>query len=320
MAVYTKLAEHDVKTLLSHYQIGVLDQFEEISAGIENTNYFVDTQCSVSGQVRRWVLTIFENVSAQELPYFSDLTNYLAREGFKVPAPLKTKKGEYNFSFQNKTGLIVPRLKGRSLTQPDQHACAEVGRYLADMHLSLRDFTQNRRLVRDINWMQTQTSLLEGQMGEAEFSTLSFYLARYLDYSSDLQKCPQGTVHGDLFRDNVLFEKGKISGVFDFYHACNATLLFDLAVIANDWTVEEGVHDSDKLFSLVSAYQSQRPWTEMEHLMWPKCLELAALRFWLSRLLSLHLPSYQQESLRGETLKNPDEMKAILVGLSHLSA
>ena len=117
--------------------------------------------------------------------------------------------------------------------------------------------------------------------------------------------------------DNVLFEDGVVSGVFDFYHACDATFLFDLAVVANDWTTDaKGLHDTVRLEHLCEGYQSERVWTDKEKAMWPYCLELAALRFWISRLMTRYLPSYQQDSVAGDVVKNPDEMKAILVGLA----
>ena len=127
--------------------------------------------------------------------------------------------------------------------------------------------------------------------------------------------CPQGIVHGDLFRDNVLFEGAKVSGVIDFYHACQASLLFDLAVLANDWAWDKelGDYDYTLLSAIVDAYQVQRPWTAMERDLWPRCLEIAALRFWISRLVSYYLPGYQKHSVEGDTAKDPNEMKAILL-------
>ena len=183
------------------------------------------------------------------------------------------------------------------------------------MHLSLSKFSQFRPLVRDFKWMAQQKQELKDVMPNDDFTLLEYFLARYLIYNKELQSCPQGTIHGDLFRDNVLFEQGKVSGVFDFYHACDATLIFDLAVVANDWCTVDGRYDVDKRQALILAYQSIKPWTEAEANMWESCLELAALRFWLSRLTSFYLPGYQQESVLGETLKDPAEMKAILLAL-----
>jgi homoserine kinase type II len=315
MAVYTSLTTEDIAQLLSEYEIGVLSHFQEISTGIENTNYFVTTLRDENPQ--RWVLTLFENLSQDDLPYFCDLTRHLAQDGLKVPAPVADRSGRYVFTVKGKFGVFVPCLTGSSVEVPDANACALIGRYVARMHISLCGFSGYRTLQRDLDWMQEQLSSLQKVMNKNEFVVLEGYFCRYRAYQPHLLQCPQGTIHGDLFRDNVLFEEGHISGVLDFYHACNATLLFDLAVVANDWAVDvDGAHDRVKLQCLCEAYQAQRPWTDKEKIMWPYCLELAAFRFFLSRLVSCHLPGYQQQSLAGDTIKDPNEMKAILLGLA----
>jgi len=318
MAVYTKLSASSIENILSAYDIGSLDNFQEISSGIENTNYFVDTKMLSPKNIMvesEWVLTIFENVDRDQLPYFCQLTEHLSGEGFEVPAPIRSKAGNFTFTYADKVGLIVPKLKGISLAYPQKEDCAAVGAYLATMHLCLARFTLKRELQRDLVWVESQSELLNAKISDSDRELMDKLLGRYKACQSKLLQCPQGTVHGDLFKDNVLFDNGKVSGVFDFYHACDATLLFDLAVIANDWTFDDGEYDNIKLIALTSAYQAIRPWTEMEHQMWLACLELAALRFWLSRLTSIHLPGYQQKSVSGDTLKNPDEMKTILLSL-----
>lgn len=315
MAVYTALSKQEIEQLLSQYDLGDLTDFQEISSGIENTNYFLTT--SHRGQeAKRWVLTLFENLKPHELPYFCDLSRHLEQDGFKVPAPVVNRLGSSIFCLKDKAGVIVPCLLGASLSDPDAHACASVGAYLAGMHLSLRSFSQHRVMQRNVEWMKIQLEKLEAYMTVSEFEVLRGYFKRYCAYQAHLMACPQGTVHGDLFRDNILFEAKAISGVIDFYHACDATFMFDLAVAANDWAVgDDGIHDKIRLESLCEGYQSERAWTDKEKIMWPFCLELAALRFWLSRLASRYLPGYQQASVAGEPIKNPDEMKAILVGL-----
>ena len=159
----------------------------------------------------------------------------------------------------------MPCLLGASLDKPDAQACAAVGKYLAGMHLSLRSFSQRRAVQRNIEWMKKQLADLEGCMDLEEFKVLEGYFQRYCVYHPHLLDCPQGTIHGDLFRDNVLFDKGSVSGVFDFYHACDATFLFDLAVVANDWAIDvDGIHDKARLERLCEGYQSERPWTDKE--------------------------------------------------------
>jgi homoserine kinase type II len=315
MAVYTELSKQEIEQLLGQYDIGDLVDFEEISSGIENTNYFVTSSHTEQG-VRRWVLTLFENLKTHDIPYFCELTRHLEQDGFKVPAPVVNRFGGSIFCLKGKSGVMVPCLNGAPLDQPDNSGCASVGAYLAGMHLSLRSFSQHRVMPRDVGWMKNQLETLEAYMPVHEFKILNGYFERYCAYQPHLQDCPQGTVHGDLFRDNILFEGKTISGVIDFYHACDATFMFDLAVAANDWAIgTDGIHDKTRLESLCEGYQSERAWTDKEKIMWPFCLELAALRFWLSRLASLYVPGYQQAPVAGEPIKNPDEMKAILEGL-----
>lgn len=310
MAVFTILEQADIADFLSAYDVGKLESYAAISEGIENTNYFVDTQ--KNGMRQSWVLTLFENLHDDELPYFSELTRFLAEKSFKVPAPEACKTGQTILTVRDRKAVLVPKLRGRAKEHPDAQACHQVGCWLAEMHLALRSFSGRRPLVRDTAWMKMQNDRLEPYMPSTEFIVLQKYIERYHIYRERLDKCPQGTVHGDLFRDNVLFEQGDISGVIDFYHACDATLLFDLAVVANDWCVDQHGYVQERLSALVGSYQTIRTWTEAEKGSWANCLELAALRFWISRLVSKYVPGYQHGSVQGETIKDPDEMKRLL--------
>lgn len=322
MAVYTQLTRSQIDKLLESYDLGELVGFSEISAGIENTNYFLDTYPKSGGEEAdkgavRYVLTLFESMEKNTLPFFNELTTHLAREGFKVPAPVLTKQGEAIFELEQKPGMIVQCLSGKAVGKPKVTQCEAMAEYLASMHLALRDFPRSRPLARDSDWMLAQKGLLQqSAMPEEDFDLLEQSIFRYSnEYGSATQDCPQGIVHGDLFRDNVLFQRDEVSGVIDFYHACQATLLFDLAVMANDWAwnASKGDYDEGLLRAITQAYQSHRPWTDREREVWPRCLELGALRFWISRLVSYYLPGYQQHSVEGDTAKNPDEMKAILL-------
>lgn len=312
MAVFTQVSPSDLVSVIERFSLGSLERLEGIGAGIENTNYFLDT--SEGGVTTHWVLTIFENVEADELPYFVDLTRHLAGKGLKVPAPLLDDQQNALFKLHGKDAMIVPCLTGRAIKRPNIEQCSEAGRWLAKMHNALSDFDRHRPLVRDLNWMRDNTQKLrQSKISSSDMSLLDLCVTRYAEYRDQLAECPQGTVHGDLFHDNALFDGDRLTGVIDFYHACSAGLLFDLAVCANDWTTDEaGIYAPEKLDVLVRAYQSERPWTEQEHLAWPRFLEVAALRFWISRLASKYLGGYQQESVAGETIKNPDEMRSII--------
>lgn len=322
MAVYTKLAKSQIEQLSKHYALESLVSFQEISAGIENTNYFLDTY-SQSGGSARWVLTVFENLGAKDLPFFCALTSYLGERGFNVPAPLKALDGEFISEIEGKPALVVNCLRGASIDQPNILHCRAVAGYLAKMHLALQDFPQERTLVRGGEWMtQQRERLVNSDIGKEDLQLLDRSIKRYQDdYLEKLQLCPQGIVHGDLFKDNVLFEGEELSGVIDFYHACKATLLFDLAVLINDWVWDpkKNEYNQSALEVVLESYQAVRAFTAAERQALFYCLELAALRFWISRLVSFYLPGYQKHGATGDTAKDPDEMKVILLSAQGLS-
>lgn len=313
MAVFTELTAHDLDVLLRDYDIGDFSSLSPISAGIENTNYFVETRSS-SGSLRRWVLTIFENLSLHELPYFCELTAHLAQDGFAVPAPVLMRSEKAIFEFGEKRGVIVPCLSGEARRFPSILDCAALGAWMARMHVSLQGFKEKRPNIRNLSWMQAHAARLAPVMDAQEYAELIQAIQRFQDQQPLLAKCPQGTVHGDFFHDNVLFEGNQISGVIDFYNASEAPLLYDLAVAANDWSIDkDGQRDQAKLKALVDAYRESRGWTADEELAWPYFLELAALSFWVSRLSSFHTVTYQKTGLvSGDVLKDPNEMRNIM--------
>lgn len=312
MAVFTELNQADVEQILEAYPIGGCISLQPIGEGIENTNYFLDT-LGPQGEKRQWVLTLFENLNTQELPYFARLTEHLANAGFTVPAPVHKRDSGVFFRARDRDGIIVPRLKGRAKKQVGESECAALGCWLAEMHCSLQGFQGDRPLVRNLDWMRRHCQALVPFLSSALLRELQDAIARYEVRLDLLNACPQGTVHGDLFRDNVLFEDGKISGVIDFYNASNATLLYDLAVAANDWTMDAGnLRNADRLAAMENAYQAVRPWTDEEKNLWPYLLELAALRFWISRLVSYYASGYQSAAVSGQGIKDPEQMRQLM--------
>jgi len=285
---------------------------QAISEGIENTNYFLDTRAGQ--EIHRWVVTLFENVEANDIPFFCALTRQLSQQGLSVPAPVQQRDGKETFAFKGKLGIIVPRFEGAPMRTPNEQACTQVGHWMARMHRGLSEFSLQRPLVRGIEWMLRYQHALTGKISDQDMRLLAHSIDRYAHRRAGLMQCPQGVVHGDLFHDNVLFDSGQISGVIDFYNACQATLIYDLAVAVNDWAVDtQGRVDRRLERAILDAYQSERPWTEQEHAHWFYALELAALRFWISRLSSKFLDTYQTAAVSGDVIKDPDEMKRILL-------
>lgn len=312
MAVFTHVLASDLQVILDRFSLGECLRLEGISAGIENTNYFLDT--AKDGKAHFWVLTVFENMESKELPFFVALTRHLADQGLSVPAPLVDSSGKALFELHGKDAMIVPCLNGVAKEHIAANDCFEVGRWLASMHNAVATFKEHRPLVRDLSWMQDKLSALQtSDIPHHDLSLLEQCIARYSVYRQQLDACPKGTVHGDLFKDNVLFDGEQVAGVIDFYHACTEGLLFDLAVCANDWvTNSDGSYDPALMSSLLKGYTAEHGWSDQDDQAWPLFLELAALRFWISRLASKYLAGYQQESVAGETIKNPDEMRGIL--------
>jgi homoserine kinase type II len=339
MAVYTVLDTNDIVSILRKYDLGTLQRFEAISSGIENTNYFLWLK-SNDQIITQWVLTIFENLSESSLPFFNNLTIHLSQKGLAVPAPERMSNGQYVFSIlqtsqrhANKFGVLVPKFEGASIDFPDEQACQRVAVFTAEMHNALSDFPDANNIQHSFNWCKQLVGELSPLIPEEDLQALNLALTRYQAYQALIDECPAGVVHGDLFRDNVLFENGKISGVIDFYNAGKTAFLFDLAVIANDWAVNfeylpslfsskggdikglelKNIYDKPKLDALLSAYESVRPFSDIEKTLWPRLMELAAFRFYLSRLKTKYTKGYQQEAKEGEVIKSPDAMKIIML-------
>ncbi|MFV1872664.1 MAG: homoserine kinase [Oleiphilus sp.] len=339
MAVYTLLNKEQISAILMEYPLGSLSRFEPIASGIENTNYFVWVDQGDSEE-RVLVLTIFENLSEDSLPFYNDLTRFLAQQGFLVPAPFCNQRGVDVFKVNDATasakmkfGVLVPKFSGVSLVKPDALACQKIAQYVAKMHLALADYEAEQEAEHTLDWCRRWVGELASCVTFEESSLLSLALERYQGYAALIESCPKTVVHGDLFRDNVLFDGGEITGIIDFYHAGQTASLFDLAVIANDWAVNfdqlpatfaastdqttisqqtPSVYDEEKLRLLVSTYHAIKPLSDAEKSAWPKLLELAAFRFWLSRLKTKYLAGYQTEVKQGDVVKSPEAMQLIL--------
>lgn len=283
MSVYTPVGGDELRAFLATYDVGELRDYRGISAGIENTNYFVDT----SGG--RWVLTLFETLPEAELPFCLDLMGHLAARGVPSPRPQPDRQGQVLRRLNDRPAALVQRLSGASVSSPSVDHCAAMGRALGRLHRAAGDFPGVRANSRGPAWWQQAAARLDGRLDAAQAALLREELAhqerfRHLDL-------PTGIIHGDLFHDNALFEATRISGLIDFYYACRDVLLFDVAVAVNDWCVRaDGTLDEHRANAALSAYAAERPLQAVEALAWAPLLRAAALRFWLSRLVDLHFP------------------------------
>jgi homoserine kinase type II len=301
MAVFTPIEMSDISPwIASNFNIGQATDIRGIHGGIENSNFFLDTE--KDGKKQEYVLTIFERLSAEQLPYYLELMRHLANKGIPVPKPLENKDGEILFTLKGKPAAIVSKLPGLSRLTPEAKHCALVGENLAKMHLASVDFQRTQENLRSLSWWQKTVPQVLSHLSEAQKELLNSELATQEQFfaSGTYASLPQGASHCDLFRDNVLFDphgasdtsQDQLGGFFDFYFAGNDKWLFDLAVTANDWCLTENKQDLDpaRLKALMDAYQSVRPLSKDEQASWPLMMRAAALRFWISRLWDFYLP------------------------------
>ncbi len=292
MAVFTEVSEQEVQSFIEPLQLGRLQSLRGIGAGIENTNYFVSTNTG------EWVLTIFERLSFEQLPFYLRLMQHLALRHIPVPLPRADAQGEILFQLKGKPAAVVNRLAGGHQLAPGLHHCRQVGAMLARMHLRGQDFPLSQPNLRGLPWWEQTVPLVLPFLSTETAALLTGELAfqQALARSAAYQSLPRGPVHADLFRDNVMFDgapgQETLSGFFDFYFAGVDTWLFDLAVCLNDWCIDlaSGALQVERAQAFVAAYESVRPLSAAEHRLLPALLRAGALRFWVSRLWDFHLP------------------------------
>lgn len=292
MAVFTEVPLEVARAFVARLDIGTLTALRGIRGGIENTNYFVSTDRG------EWVLTLFERLTAAELPFYLHLMRHLARKGLPVPEPRADAGGEILHTLLGKPAALVDRLPGAHQLAPDQHHCAQVGEVLARLHLAALDYPRSQPNPRGLAWWTATAPLVRPFVDEAARALLDHELAfqQALAASPAFAALPRGPIHADLFRDNVMFEglpgRERLTGLLDFFFAGVDTFAFDIAVCLNDWCVDpaSGRGVDERAVAFVAAYEGVRPLTGGERRLLPALLRAAALRFWLSRLDDLHRP------------------------------
>ncbi|MFN0164501.1 MAG: homoserine kinase [Burkholderiales bacterium] len=297
MAVFTPVGPEDLAPWLAGYEVGELVTLNGIASGIENSNFFLTTS---GGE---FVLTIFEKLSAAELPFYLDLTEHLSARGIPCPGPLRDRAGRTFSLLLGKPAAIVRRLPGRSNMTPETPQITQVGRMLARMHQAGADFGTCQDNPRGPHWWAMTTPQVLPFLGRDDAAMLADELEFQAGHRFD--RLPRGPIHADLFRDNVLFDNSELGGLIDFYFAGFDCLLFDVAVCVNDWCIERSAASSGRLDAgatraFLAAYHAQRGFDADEARAWPVMLRAAALRFWLSRLYDMHLP-------RSGTLVHPHD-------------
>ena len=292
MAVYTEVDLAAASALFERLGLGPVTDLSGIRSGIENTNYYATTARG------HWVLTLFERLPAEQLPYYLQLMQHLAARGIPVPAPQAATDGSLVHQLAGKPAAVVTRLPGSHRNLPDSNQCAQVGAMLARMHGAGLDFALHQPHLRGVDWWGQTVPVVLPYLAAEPANLLQSELAfqQHLAASPAAAALPRGPIHADLFRDNVMFDDtagdDKLCGFFDFYFAGTDSLLFDVAVCLNDWCSDarSGHLDEDRAAAFMAAYTRVRPLLPVERRLLPALLRAAALRFWLSRLWDFYLP------------------------------
>jgi len=293
MAVFTPVGEDQAAALAERLGLGALRHLKPITAGIENTNYFLGTERG------EFVLTLFERLNFDELPFYLHLMKHLAGRGIAVPEPQADAEGQILHTLCGKPAAVVYRLAGGHVLAPGAAHCEQVAAMLARMHLAAADYPRHQPNLRGLAWARVTVPLIRPFLAADQLALIDSELAfqQQLGASAADRGLPRAAIHADLFRDNVMFDtaadgRSQLTGFFDFYFAGVDRLAFDIAVCLNDWCIDlaTGRLDEDRASAFVAAYDAVRPLTGDERRLLPALMRAAALRFWISRLWDLHLP------------------------------
>ena len=287
MSVYTPVSTEELDAWLARYAVGTLVLQAPIASGIENTNYFVTTTKG------RYVLTLYERLPADELPFYLNLMAHLARAGVECPAPAPDRTGAFFSMLNGKPASLVTRVDGEPMLSPDAVHCGSVGAALGRLHRASATYRPRLTNRRGPSWWRQAARAVRPFLDAGQNQLLAAELKSFIGFAK--VRMPRGAIHGDLFCDNVLFIGDRVSGIIDFGFAATDFLAYDLAITVNDWCIESegaraGALVPELVEALAGAYEQVRPLEADECAQWPALLRAAALRFWLSRLYDLHLP------------------------------
>lgn len=281
MAVYTDITEIDLKHFLAQYDVGELTSYKGIAEGVENSNFLLHTTKDPL------ILTLYEKrVEKSDLPFFLGLMQHLSERGLSCPLPLPRRDGELLGELSGRPAALISFLEGMWLRKPEAKHCREVGKALAGMHLAGEGFEIKRPNALSLEgwkvlWEKSAERADEVETGlEAEITAELAYLEAHWP-----KNLPAGVIHADLFQDNVFFLGDELSGLIDFYFACNDLLAYDVSICLNAWCFEkDGSYNVTKGSALLEGYCSVRPLSDEEREAMPILARGSSLRFFLTRL------------------------------------
>ena len=305
MSVYTDLSRPDITAILADYDLGAYRCHEGIAAGIENSNFFVDTEAG------RYVLTVFERMQPEELPYFMRLMRHLASRGLACPDVMVRRDGALLFEVKGKQGCVISCLAGHTLAWLNDAQLYAAGRALATLHLAGADFAERRENPTGLPWLKSRIEAMGDDAAVRFGKDAAALLADELAWQWERRErdLPGGVVHADYFCDNILFDGDAVAGIIDFYYACDDAYAMDIAISLNALAVLSGEEDRLRMQAFLAGYASVRSLDAAEHEAMPGLLRLAALRFWTSRLFDA---LYPREGAMTQ-IKDPEEYRAKLL-------
>ncbi|SMC91161.1 homoserine kinase [Rhizobium sp. RU36D] len=281
MAVYTDINEIDLKAFLAQYEAGELLSYKGIAEGVENSNFLLHTS------THPLILTLYEKrVDPGDLPFFLGLMHHLSERGLSCPLPLPRKDGALLGELSGRPAALITFLEGMWLRKPEARHCREVGAALAKMHIAGEGFDIKRPNALSLQGWQVLWDKSEARADEVE-PGLQAEIRGELEFLSKTwpTDLPAGVIHADLFPDNVFFLGDELSGLIDFYFACNDFLVYDLSICLNAWCFEkDGAYNITKGMAMIEGYQSVRPLSAAEIAALPILSRGSALRFFLTRL------------------------------------
>ena len=302
MAVYTQVSDEQLAGFLAGYDAGKPAIFKGIAEGVENSNYYLETDQS------RFILTLYEKrVDETDLPFFLSLMRHLTDKGLETAAPVKNRQGKLLGELCGRPAALITFLQGVSRHDPDIEDCASLGKMLAALHDATQDFSYNRANSLSLQGWEDLAAKCRDKADQCR-KGLADEIAAELEFLTQhwpkQDALPCGVIHADLFPDNVLFTDQDITGVIDFYFACSDFYAYDLAICLNAWAFDPAHQcHKDQAAALIRAYEATRPLTPEERKAFPVLARGAALRFLLTRLYDwLH-----QDPAAMVTVKDPLE-------------
>ncbi|CAN1597121.1 COG2334 Putative homoserine kinase type II (protein kinase fold) [Candidatus Pelagibacterales bacterium] len=300
MAVYTKLEHQEVRQFLEQYNINNFKDYKGITEGVENTNYLIKTS------EQDYILTIYEKrVDENDLPFFIKLLSYLSENKFPCPKPIANKNNQKINRIKNKNAALVTFLNGQSKNKITSEECFEIGKITAQLHEITKKFDINRKNNLSIeNWDSIFEKTIKQKIDLDE--SIIKKTKNYLNFLKDKwpKNLPQGIIHADLFPDNIFFTNNKVSGIIDFYFACNDFFAYEIAVCINSLCFDNNsTFNMTKAKNLIDGYTSIRTLSEDEKKYLPILSMGAAMRFFLTRLYDF----YHTDNKADVKIKDPFE-------------